>query len=403
MSIKSLFKPELLKQPAEVRQQSFDDRRIKHKRLEEATAEVMKPIRARAGGELVNVVGPTGVGKTTLMEHTMAELIKLVMPEVEKDPGFIPTAFITCQGPTSGVYDWIEHFTRILLALGEVLIDRKIYVPGPGPLPDEVKALVKERYGKVRPLRSASESAIRHRKLRALFADEAQNILKGSSGDRLVSVADAVRSTASASTLLILLGHYDLLELMNLNGQLGRRSRTVHFTRYYIDRDEDRKEFLRAFRTLQAMMPLPICPQLDGYLDFAFERTVGCVGRLKNWLSRCLDTALTNGCDTVTYDMFEADADNISKCRQTAIETSEGEYRLKEHEDEKAAEELRLLLKEGERLTAPDGDRPNYLVGQTAGTAPDAEPPKVGGKKQPREKIETSPRRYVTGGKHEGD
>jgi hypothetical protein len=64
---------------------------------------------------------------------------------------------------------------------------------------------------------------------------------------------------------------------------------------------------------------------------------------------------------------------------------------------------LRLLLKEGERLTAPDGDRPTYLVGQTAGTASNAEPPKAGGKKQPGEKIVTSPRRYVTGGKSEGD
>lgn len=392
------FDPELLKRPQEARQQWFDGLKLLHKRLEEASKQIMKPIRARAGAEVVHVVGPTGVGKTTLMEHVMSELIKLVMPELKKDPGLIPTAFITCQSPTKGGYDWTEHFIRILLALNEVLVDRKIYIPDAGPMPDEVKALVRKDFGKVGALRRAAESAIKNRKLRAFFADEAQYILKGSSGERIVDLADAARSIASESALLVLLGHYDLLELMRLNGQLGRRCRTVHFTRYYIDREEDRKEFGKVFNTLQSKLPLPNKPRLEGHLEFAFERTVGCVGRLKNWFSRCLDTAMTNNCKTVTYEIFEEDADDISVCRQTAIETSEGEDRLKRHEDETAEGELRMLLKEGVRLIAPSGGGPNVMVGQPTAPSTVAGAENTQPKKRPSKKIKTKPHRFTVGG-----
>jgi len=393
------FDPELLKQPPEVRQRWFDDRKIAHKRLEEASAKIMKTIRAPSGSEVVHVVGPTGVGKTTLMEHAVSALIRRAMPELKKDPGFIPTAFITCQSPTLGVYDWTEHFIRVLLALNEVLIDRKIYIPDAGPVPDEVKALVKERVGKLRALRRGAESAIRNRKLHAFFADEAQFILKGSSGERVSSQADAARSIASESTLHVLLGHYDLLEMMNLNGQLGRRSRTVHFTRYYIDRAEDRVEFAKVLNTLQAKLPLPQPTRLEGHLDFAFERTVGCVGRLKNWFSRCLDTALTNKCKTVTYEIFKEEADSISVCRQTALETSEGEGKLKEQDDENAENDLRNLLKEGVRLTAPTGGM-DFTVGSSVAPTPEVKGETAKPKKQGSQKIETKPRRYTTGAKN---
>lgn len=337
----------LLQQPREVKQAWFDNHKIEHKKLKEAKARILKTVRVRAGAEVVHVVGPTGVGKTTLMDSVMNELIESSIPEMKNDPGFMPTAFMTCQNPSKGVYDWTEHFIRILVALKEVLIDRKIYLPEAGPMPKEMKKLVSRELGNLRTVRSAAESALFHRKPLAFFTDEAQFILKGSSEEGLENQADTIRSVADESkTLHILLGHYDLIELLNLNGQLGRRSRTVHFTRYYIDDAGDRAEFAKAFMTLQARLPLPEPTQLaKQHVEFAFERSVGCIGRLKNWFSRCLDTAFEHNCKAVTAEIFMAEADDISICRRAAVEIGKGEAKLMEYEDSIAEAELRELLK----------------------------------------------------------
>lgn len=399
MSEEKGFNPQLLKQPREVRQAWFDSRVISHARLTSASDKILKTVRAHAGAEVVLVIGPTGVGKTTLMEHVMRAIIERALPNMKKNPGYIPTASITCQNPTLGIYDWTEHFTRILIALKEVLIDRKIYLPEAGPLPDEVKSLVKREKGNQRALRRAAENTLKYRELSGFFVDEAQYIIKGKSEEGVINQADTVRSMADASnTLHVLLGHYDLIALRNLNGQLGRRSRTVHFTRYYIDDKEDLKEFATVFKTLQAKLPLPNRPQLGKHLEFAFERTVGCIGRLKNWFSRCLDTALEMNCPTVTDEIFVEEADDISVCRQAAVEISEGEAKLKQYDDALAEAELRILLKKGATLKGTENkveepyENPAHVSAQEVEQANKSTKKKGG-----RKKIETNPQRLPTG------
>jgi hypothetical protein len=101
------------------------------------------------------------------------------------------------------------------------------------------------------------------------------------------------------------MGTYDLLHFRTLNGQLGRRCVQIHFPRYRLDQAEDVREFKKVLRSFQKHLPLAEEPDLEGTWTYYYERSVGCVGVLKEWLSRALGLALEEGAATLTRETIE--------------------------------------------------------------------------------------------------
>jgi len=93
----------------------------------------------------------------------------------------------------------------------------------------------------------------------------------------------------------VLVGSYDLYDIMSLNGQLARRTHTVHFTRYLKDDAADYKAFKKTAEALVKQMPVTGEVDLQRWLDPLFERSIGCVGIMKDMLQRALTLALING------------------------------------------------------------------------------------------------------------
>jgi hypothetical protein len=116
---------------------------------------------------------------------------------------------------------------------------------------------------------------------------------------------DVLKSLANATeTLFILLGTYELLDMTDLSGQLGRRSLSIHFRRYRADNDEV-DVFRTAVNTFAKFMPLKEEPALLDEVDFLYIGSMGCIGILKGWLERALLLALQAGAATVTRDHLE--------------------------------------------------------------------------------------------------
>lgn len=347
MSIKSNFEPDLLKQPKPVRQAYFDGFMAEHSRIKDAVVQVMDIIHVPADSRVVHIVGPTGVGKSTLMVHLLKEIFEEEMPAMKKDPGLIPTAFITARTPPVGTYNWTDHFIRTMNALDEILVSKKIELTDPEPLPRDVPKPIRKQIGDNAAIQRAAESTLKNRKLTAFFIDNAHFLLKRLSEAEVKNQADNVFSVADQSdTLHVLIGTYDLLEMRNLNGQLARRSQTFHFSNYSIDDVNDRKFFSSAFKTLLSAVPLPEPPDLMDaeHVEFAYERSLGCIGILKNWLSRSLNAAMKRKDQKLNFKTFKQQALSIAECRQIAIEISKGKTKLKENEDALARLELRQYL-----------------------------------------------------------
>src|SRR5271165_6307421 len=109
------------------------------------------------------------------------------------------------------------------------------------------------------------------------------------SGRRLIDQLDVIKSLANCTrTIHVLLGTYELLALRHLNGQLGRRTIDINFRRYSADNPADVHVFKNTVLTFQKHLPLPAESDLLQMWELLFERSVGCVGILKEWLQRAL-------------------------------------------------------------------------------------------------------------------
>jgi hypothetical protein len=130
-----------------------------------------------------------------------------------------------------------------------------------------------------------------------------------------------------------LLGTYDLLAFRNLNGQLSRRSIDVHLARYRAEDSEDRQTFINVVQSFEKQLPFDEPSDLVSNWEFLYERSLGCIGILKEWLVRAVTVAYRKGDRKLTRAAVEAQALCIAQCEQLHAETTDGELKLQERHE----------------------------------------------------------------------
>lgn len=341
MTPQTEFPPELLSQPTATRLAYFRDKVVAHPHLKETHQQLWQAIQQPSGASLIFVFGPTGVGKTTLrcrLEQRLWEAGRLAM---EQDPGRIPVVGLEVAVADADSFRWRDYYQRALVALDEPMLDHKI-------LPDRilhkrVDLNDRGRYKVTSELRWALEQALRHRRPIAFIVDEAQHFKRIASGRRLLDQMDTLKSLANMTGIPhVLIGTYELLGFAQLSAQLDRRSLEIHFPRYHIDVPEEMLAFKRVLLTFQRHLPLTGEPDLLAQSEYFYERSVGCVGVLKDWLTRALGEALEDGQETLTKTILERQALPTRKLLRMAREIREGEETLAANSH--AQTELRSLL-----------------------------------------------------------
>jgi len=140
----------------------------------------------------------------------------------------------------------------------------------------------------------------------------------------------------------VLVGTYDLMVFRNLSAQLSRRSIDVHFSRYHATNEADVRAFKSVLWSFQRNLPLEEEPDLLQHWKYCYERTIGCVGVLKDWFTRALAEALEQGEKTLSRPLLEQHALSVDRCGQMVSEAVAGETALSE--DDHAAYRLRVRL-----------------------------------------------------------
>jgi hypothetical protein len=341
------FPRELLQQPLHERLAYFKGYTVAHTRMEQVFAAVAQAICEPANAAYILVVGPTGVGKTTLRLGVERHLGGAMSAELAQNPGHLPVCSTTAVSPDSGTFNWKDYYRRALHALHEPLIGDKIAVGGAGTRQDHggrLPSLATDAPA----LRRALEQALLYRRPQAFLIDEAQHLLKMASGRRLQDQLDCLKSLADhGQTVHVLLGTYDLLALQTLNGQVIRRGITLHFPRYRADSPADVLAFQRVLVSFEHQLPVRERPDLLGLWPYCFERSVGCVGILKDWLTRALAMALTEEAATVTRAHLVRHALSAAACERLVSEALYGEEQLMEGAEATAHLRLRLGLEDG--------------------------------------------------------
>lgn len=329
-----LFPQDLLGQPPNQRLAYFRSLTIAHPSLCEAYEELQWTIRDSASGSLIFVQGPAGVGKTTLLRRVEQSLVQELLPELDDDTERVPVVRLTAVASEANGFNWKDYFRRLLFALAEPMVDHKSRLIRSSEERNNDTKLALDPHATSARLRYITEQALGHRRPVAVLVDDAQHLAMISSGRKLLDQLNTIKSIADLThTTHVLVGTYELTSFRNLSGQLSRRSTDIQLMRYRVENREERQAFINVLWTFQQHLPLVETPDLICDWDYFYERSIGCVGILKDWLTRALAVALRKGEETLKRRELNARALSVAQCAKLLAESVEGERKLAETEE----------------------------------------------------------------------
>jgi len=272
------------------------DKRIKHTRVMEVMAELDTLIYPGSQDSILLVCGPTGAGKTTLARHMVHDTLDRTRAQMESNAGVVPAIYV--EAPASGEHDfsWRLFYQRILAQLGDDLDSPKVAYG----VDAQSGRVVRPRGAggnSLAALRTAVERGLRERQVQFVVIDEAAHIIRQTrSNNKLEIQLDTLKSLVNqCGTQMVMVGSYDLYQLVSLSGQLARRTHVLHFERYRSDRGEDVRSFEACVRSFEKALPRLWGGQLTGYTKELHENTLGCVGTLSSVLTRAARLAEASG------------------------------------------------------------------------------------------------------------
>jgi DNA polymerase III delta prime subunit len=322
-----------LSDEARARLQRFKAYATSHTVLSEVAKELKRAIAEPAGFSHVLLYGPSGVGKTTLigqMERTHNASPRISDPRSPYLP--VPLLLLETRPPDGATFNRAEYYRSALRQLGEQTYERRTLVNIDeehvwGHKPDRGKGA---KFHDSSELRHVYEAALQRRGVRTIILDEAQHLLKLASGIKLIDQLDWLKSmTNTTGVLHILTGTYELLAMRKLNGQTARRGLELHFPRYHYQHQPDQEAFQRALVTLLSQVPLETdIDALAQYWPYFYERSIGCIGVLKDWLVRAVAATLAEGSDKLMLERIQECALLLAQCESMAMEATAGEQEL---------------------------------------------------------------------------
>jgi hypothetical protein len=304
--------------------------RAEHPRQVSVHLEVRRSLEMhRSSGGVTVLTGPTGIGKTNLIERIRWESVKeyKALPALETD-GQVPFLPVTAMPPQHDTFRFPSLFRSILDATDEVLRDAHGARPA---------ALNMTSDG----LQTAALNVLKNRRPLVFCIDEAQHITYAVKEMRLAQHLDLIKWLATESKRpLLLVGTYELLRFSRISGQLGRRVDHIAFSPYDWVDDQDRRDFFRCLRFFREKLPvrLGIDIEADAHQRFLYAGCVGSVGLLKEWLERTLYRCLEDDRASITLE-------DLKKARMAG-----GKLEKIAEENEHGLEELRLIEGDDRRL-----------------------------------------------------
>lgn len=289
---------------------AFKKKQFKHPKLD-TVMDQLRDIDQPSHRECIYVLtGPTGAGKSTALDSYVSYLHGIYGKEMEADPSFMPYVLVRLASPLDGHFNWKDTFVRLLSFFNEVLIERKVVHASEtsikGSPTSYLRLLVKDE------LRRALESCVRHRRTKVIILDEASCLLLAARGITMEVQFETIKSLAvNLEVPIVLAGAYNLLGILDCNGQLIRRTSVIHFPPYT---DEDFAEggegqgFRNFVYSLMRAMPVNMDEKLHEDTPYFFLGSLGCAGLLKDWLHRALEATLKTEDRTLTRQILDRTA-----------------------------------------------------------------------------------------------
>ena len=303
--------------------EKFLNGRITHQYHTEAFDKLVHMAAKAPKGSIINVIGPTGVGKTTLLEHFKSALTEEVMKSENYTPSDLPVVMIEARAPDAKVFTWNGFYRSAIETMLEFSPDRKCCQE------DRTHNLLRQKRVITYELRTCFEDTIKKRNVGVFIVDEAQHIAIGAGRKEILKHLEVLKSLANfGETVIVLAGVYELVDFRNLSGQLSRRTIDVHFPRYRPDKPEDVVEFASIVTAFEARMPFPCSPPLSAIIKDLYAGSVGCIGILKEWLNRSLKDAAREKSKLLTMTHLNNNVLQFDQLKKIYLELKAGEPKM---------------------------------------------------------------------------
>jgi energy-coupling factor transporter ATP-binding protein EcfA2 len=357
------FPLELLDQSPQQRLDFFKnpDITFMHKILEKTYKKLHRKIYKPAGASIILLIGPSGVGKSTVMKLLHKKILEESISKMETDPAWIPIICVEADAPGRGTFRWRNFYRQVLLAVDEPGINYKIDYE---KIHYEEEGIRRGKDGKLiigtrateDSLKASMKQTLKYRHPYTLAIDEFQHLGIRANEELLQAHMDCLKSVVNSTKIpLTGFGTYELLEFLELSPQLSRRTQKIHFHRYRWEKDDELKEFKRVLYNLLLRMPFPESPNLTETIwEFCYERSIGNIGTLIDWLADAYDLSLSDNATTLSLEHLKDTAKSRQDCEQMIEEAIRGEAKLEENEE--PASRLQVLLGMKQTLPQPNSN-----------------------------------------------
>jgi energy-coupling factor transporter ATP-binding protein EcfA2 len=327
---------------------------IPHRRFKEASDRLVRLIRFPTDTKLALVIGPTGAGKSKLIEYVSAVIAEVASDAIQKDRGQVPCVSFEVPSVQIGNFHWPSFYEIYLNQLKTVLL----------PFKDSPDLTSSSGYSK---LDNVVIKALQHRRPLATLLDEANHFAQVTSAKLLSQQMDRIKSLANRSGVLhICFGTYEVARMMGVSGQLARRTEVIHLPRYHVEDEEDMAEFEGIVAGFAQALPLAKDLDLRDHVMFLHERSLGAVGALKTWITRALAIAEDQGRRHLILEDFRKSVMPLYKLETMLKEATDGEAIFRE--EERDLLDFRRAL--GHVVDSPKDakdDTPNRTSGRAVG------------------------------------
>lgn len=276
---------------------AIDQSCVSHHNFECTYALLEEMIFSSSVGELIALTGPSRIGKT----RTVREVLTQMFGALESFGDFMPWIYVTAKNcSVRGEFSTKSFTVRALTA-----VRHPIYGLSPR---ENIKDVPFTRNHNIveGELQEALLCALQCRRVKVVVFDEAQHILHSTRGFKdACAILDSWKCLAAdAGVILVVVGAYELLTMLETSAHMIGRSSVIHMPRYKNNASDVRsfEQALRGFnQILESFQPRV---DLSQWNEKLFDECIGSVGLLNKALRSALACAGARRSKTLDWDHF---------------------------------------------------------------------------------------------------